>query len=358
MQPSYQTRTALPTMIRTPGVDARERALYSRVSVSRGLGRLAQNHELDGAEAEMHQEQVLRTGRHPTTGASWLWPLDFVARDLNVASASAGGYLVATENVGFIDYMRARTVAGRMGATPIVEVQGNLTIPRQTGAGSAYWLATESTGITESQQTFAQLALTPKTVGAYTELSRQLTTQSHPSAEALVMDDLTKVVDAAMDAAALAGSGASGEPRGIVNTAGVGAVNGGSIDYAKVLEFQSDVASANALTGQLGYATTPAVAALLMGRVRFSGTASPLWEGSVNDGQVLGHRAMSSTQVPAASMIFGDWSQLVLAFWGALEISVNPFANFQAGIVGVRVMLSMDVGVRIPSAFSVASSIT
>jgi len=365
MQHEQQAR-ATQALMRT-GIDPRVRDLYPRVDMNRTLGRLGAHQQPDGAAAELHQMTVEHTGHHPATGSAICMPMDFFAwkqrgsyekRDLAVSSASAGGYLVGTENKGFAEYLRARTVAGRMGATVLDDLQGNVTIPRQTGAGSAYWLATEATGIAEGQQTFAQLALTPKSVGAYTELSRQLTTQSSPSAEAVVMDDLAKVVDAAMDLAALAGTGAAGQPLGIIGSAGVGSVTGTSIDYAKVLEFQADVAAANALTGKLGYATTPAVAALLMGRVRFSGTASPLWEGSVNDGQVLGHRAMSSMQLPAGTMIFGDWSQLVLAFWGPLEIAVNPFANFSAGIIGVRVMLSMDVGVRQPAAFSVASSIT
>jgi hypothetical protein len=57
-------------------------------------------------------------------------------------------------------------------------------------------------------------------------------------------------------------------------------------------------------------------------------------------------------------MVFGDWSQLVMAEWGSLAIEVNPFANFQAGLIGVRALYAMDVGVRVPGAFSVATSIT
>jgi hypothetical protein len=48
----------------------------------------------------------------------------------------------------------------------------------------------------------------------------------------------------------------------------------------------------------------------------------------------------------------------VVGEWGVLEVSVNPFANFQAGIIGVRAIYSMDVGVRRPFAFSRATTIT
>jgi HK97 family phage major capsid protein len=49
-----------------------------------------------------------------------------------------------------------------------------VTIPKQTAAATGYWLADETTAITESQQTFGQLALSPRTVGALTQISRKL----------------------------------------------------------------------------------------------------------------------------------------------------------------------------------------
>jgi HK97 family phage major capsid protein len=227
----------------------------------------------------------------------------------------------------------------------------------QSGGATAYWVA-ENNAPTESQQTFGQLALSPKTVGAYTEVSRQLTLQSSPDAESLVMSDLADVVAIAVDLAALNGSGASGQPTGIINTGGIGAVTGTSLAYAGVLEFQTDVASGNALNGTCGYVTTPSVAALLMQRVKVASTYSPVWEGNVLDGTVTGFKAMSSNQMPAANMIFGDFSQVIIAEWGVLEVEVNPYTNFQAGIIGVRAMYSVDVGVRYAAAFSLATSIT
>src|SRR5690606_33415540 len=99
-------------------------------------------------------------------------------RDLTAAGPSGGGYLVATEAQGFIEILRNRSVAFRMGARRLSGLSGNVTIPKQTGAGTAYWLATEASPATESNQTFGQVALTPKTASAYTEISRNLLLQS------------------------------------------------------------------------------------------------------------------------------------------------------------------------------------
>jgi len=73
---------------------------------------------------------------------------------------------------------------------------------------------------------------------------------------------------------------------------------------------------------------------------------------------MFGLPAMSSNQMPTADMLFGDWNEVVVGEWGVLEVEVNPYANFQAGIIGVRAIYSMDVGVRRPFAFSLATSIT
>jgi HK97 family phage major capsid protein len=156
----------------------------------------------------------------------------------------------------------------------------------------------------------------------------------------------------------LNGSGSTGQPTGIINTAGVGSVTGTSLAFDDILEFQTDVAGANVMPMAGGYATTPAVASLCIQRVKYTSTASPLWEGSVWDGTMQGFPAMSSLQVPTATMLFGDWSQVVVGEWGTLQIDVNPFANFQAAIIGIRAIVTMDVALRYAGAFSIASSIT
>ena len=172
------------------------------------------------------------------------------------------------------------------------------------------------------------------------------------------MSDLAAQTALAVDAAVLAGAGGSGEPQGIIGLSGVGTFTGTSLDYAALLNAQADVAAANALTETCGYVFTPAVAALLMARVKYSNTASPLWDGNMLEATCAGFKGMSSNQVPSAKGIFGDWQQVIVGEWGILQVEVNPYANFAAGIMGVRAMYSVDVGVRYAAAFSTTSSIT
>lgn len=314
-----------------------------------------------GFERECHLEILKRTGLNAAVHGGFYMPADIQKRDLTVGTTTAGGNLVGTnlQPQSFIDLLRARSVCAGLGMTMLTGLVGNVTIPKLTGAATAYWLANEATAITESQQTFGQLALSPKTLGVYTEISRLLMMQSTPAVEALVMEDFARVMALGIDLAVLEGSGSSGQPTGISLTAGIGSVSGSSLALAGVTEFQTDLATGNALTPNCGFVTTPAVAGLLAQRARISSTDSvTLWRGSVLEGTVEGYRARTTTQITAATMTFGDFAQAVLAEWGMLEIALNPFANFGAAISGIRAIQSVDVGIRQAAAFSRATSIT
>lgn len=282
-------------------------------------------------------------------------------RDLNAGTGSAGGFLVGTQNLAgsFIELLRARSRTVQLGAMVLSGLRENVTIPKQTAAGTFYWLANETTAITESQQTFGQVALSPKNGGAYTEVSMQLLKQSAPAADMLVMSDLAKICGLGVDLAALNGSGASGQPTGVLNTAGIGTVTGTTLNWPGIVEFETDVATANADVATLAFLTTPAVRGLLKARDKTGTTVGNyVWGGTTADNRLNGYRAEVSTQVPTATMLFGDFSQIIIGEWGTLEISANPYANFPAGITGIRAWVTVDIGVRQAGAFSAASSIT
>ncbi len=329
------------------------------------------------AEAEMSQQVAKQLGRSGSQGEhSFFVPLDvqyramaerqqrmaaFGQRDLVVGTSSAGGYLVGTDVMSFIEVLRNRSVVMRLGATTMPGLQGSVSVPKQLTSATAYWFATEAGTATESNITFGQLALSPKTVGGYVEISRQLLLQSTPNAEGIVNADLARVIALAVDAAALTGPGTAGQPTGISATSGVGTANpaaGTNIGYADMIKFQTTVAASNAMMPGFGYVTTPTIAGLLMGKPRFTNSDTPIWGGNILDGSLVGARAMTSLQVSSATMFGGDFSQVVIGEWGVLEIEANPYAQFQSGIVGVRALYSCDVGVRYGAAFAIGTGMT
>lgn len=320
-----------------------------------------------GLELEAHKAVMARSGQTPHKENSFFVPYEVqrrdlapgaAQRDLSVGTASAGGYLVGTQNMSFIELLRNSAVLFQMGATRLSGLVGNITVPKQTGAAMAYWLADETAAITEGNQTFGQMALSAKNVAALTEVTHQLIAQSDPSIEGLVMSDLARVVGLAVDVAGLRGSGASGQPQGIVGTSGIGSVTGTSLAAAGILEFQTDVAANNGLLPGVGYVTTPAVAALLMARPELPSTGTTrLWKGNLLEGSLFELPARSSNQMASATMLFGHWPSVIIGEWGTLELATHE-TDFTRGYIGIRAWYTCDVGLRYPGAFSYASSIT
>ena len=322
-----------------------------------------------GLEAEVHKTVMERDNLQPREANSVFVPLDVqvrqpeptrAQRDLTVAGAPN---LVGTDHLGgsFIDLLRNASVLMRAGATRLTGLRGNVAIPKMTAGSTAYWLATETTAITESTPTIGQLLLSPKNVAALAEISHQMLQQSDPSADQLVLNDLARSVALAADLGGLRGDGTGGAPTGILNTAGIGSWGSGAnpMDYGFVLDAQVQVFQANAMQlGNVAYLTPPDVTKLLMERVKFSGTASPIWMGNIMEGDCAGFPGMSTNQMEAATSLFGAFSQLILAEWGVLELAVNPNQNFAAGLTGLRAWYTMDAGVRHAAAFTADSTIT
>ena len=104
----------------------------------------------------------------------------FATRADTVAAAGAGGYLVETANLTAADALRPDLLCGPLGQTIIPAPYGaSVTLPRQTGTATAFWQSIETSTVAESDQTFGQIAFVPRTVGAYTEMSRLLRLQSN-----------------------------------------------------------------------------------------------------------------------------------------------------------------------------------
>jgi HK97 family phage major capsid protein len=250
-----------------------------------------------------------------------------------------------------------------MGTTLLTDLTGNIAIPRATAGSTGYWVA-ESGAPTESQQAFDQVALTPKTLGAYVDYSRRLLLQSSIAVEAFIRMDIARTIALMIDLAAIAGSGASNQPRGILNTSGIGSIAGGTNGAAPtwdhIVDLESAVANANAPAGSLGYLTNTKVRGKLKKTQMFSGTNGiPVWQG----GELNGARAEVSNQVPSnltkgtssgvcSALIYGNWSDLLIAMWGGLDMMLDPYTGATSGTKRVVALQDVDVNVRYPVSFA------
>ena len=278
-------------------------------------------------------------------------PQDVLRRDLTVGAATAGGNLVATElDAGsFIDLLRNASALDQAGATVLTGLTGNLAIPRQSGAGTAYWVA-ESGSSTESQQTVDQVSLTPKTVAAFTDYSRRLMIQSSIDVENMVRSDLARVLALKIDLAGLYGTGSNGEPLGLKLTTGIGTENFAAAipTFAEVVALESDVATANALLGSPVYLMNAAMRGGLKTKAKDAGSGLFVMEGN----EVNGYRGVLSNQVESGDLWFGNFADLIIGYFSGLDLMVDPYTHSTSGTVRVVAMQDVDIAVRHPESFS------
>ena len=330
-----------------------------------------------GFEREVSQTLAKRSGRE-TTG--FFMPSDVtMQRDTTpgyfVGQPTQGGNLVATDlrTGSFIDLLRAKAMVTRMGATVISGLVGNVEIPRQTGASTTYWLA-ENTAPTESNATFDKVPLKPKTIGALSSVSRNLLLQSSMNVEAFVRNELAVSLALGIDLAALCGTGTDNQPTGIANMSGIctveGGTNGGSLTFDKLIDMETQVATANADVTNMYYLCNAATIGFLKKIKNTSGDYiwKPITEAVRNGfpGEVNGYAVGRSNQVRSGlekgtsknchEIYFGNWADLLIGEWGFLEIDVNRYGDaWKSGGVEIRALQTIDIAVRHPKSFCLFS---
>lgn len=353
------------------GMNARELASYSITRLIRcqiDPEFAARNR---GLESEVSHTLSKRFGRDPR---GIFVPTEVFRRDLVVGTAGLGGNLVPTEYLEgqFVDVLRNRSLAMKLGVTMLPGLVGNVTIPTKVAGATTYWVA-EGTAPTEGSMTFGQIPMTPKSIAGYVDFSRKMILQASPAVEQLVRQDLADGAAAGVDAAAFVGAGTGSEPLGVlastaVTTATVG-THGGAPDWTLLTELEAAIAAANADNGNLAYVTNAAVRKKLR-RVQL-GTGLPMIWGDtpLTDGMssLAGYRAGVTNAIPGtyakgtstglSAMVFGNWSDLVIGLWGGLDVLVDPFTGSKEGTTRVVVFQDVDVAIRRAASFAVCKEL-
>jgi HK97 family phage major capsid protein len=348
------------------GMTERDLEKFSIVRLLNALANPQDGHAQREAKFELEvSAEAARKLKREAKGA--IVPFEVLAhkRNMLAGTAAAGGNLIANElkTGSFIDMLRNKLAINQAGATILSGLEGNLAIPRQTGGAAAFWLA-ENGQPSETSATFDQVALTPKTVGAFTEISRKLLQQASMDVEAFVTQELVKTLALEIDRIALNGSGTANQPRGILNVAGIGAVAGGTNGAAPTLkhivDLETAVADANADVGTMKYLTNARVRGKLKQTEVAANSGKMLWQ----DGNTLnGYDAIVSNQVPkngtkgtssgvCSTIVFGNFSDLVIGMWGGLDIQVNPYSLDTSGAVRITAFQDVDTVVRQPASFA------
>lgn len=282
-------------------------------------------------------------------------PFDALVRSLqSKGTAAKGGVLVDIDlaHEQLIELLRPHVLAGQLGAQILPGLIGDLDIPRQLTDPVFEWVAEDVAGNASSVD-LGLLQFRPKTITGNVPMTRRLLQQTNGFIETLVNRALLAGYAAALDRAAFIGSGTGAEPTGVANQAGIGAVTWSA---ATPFAFENAVALKSAvLTGNIDPSAQAFVTHSTTAGV-FETTKKDAGSGIfvLSDGKMAGAPVRLSNHLTTADQVtlYGDWTQLLIALWGALEIKVDEATKAATGGKVLRLFGDADVQVARAAAFA------
>ncbi len=323
-----------------------------------------------GLERELNDEITRQVGR----SAEGVYVPDFAWSQRGALSTAATGAtgsevvfddFVPTEHRGdmFIEALRAKQVLGNLGTTYLSGLTGRIKMPKlATGASAAF--VEELGDVGDGAGTDGGLTLQPRTLGSFVEMSRLLVMESVPAIEQIIRNDLLASAADRTEFYAIQGSGSSGQPTGILNTSGINNLDissGTDVDaltWADIIGLVKLVEEDNGIVNSAaaGFLSHPAVKSKLASTVRVGSTDSVMLLNDPWD-NLYGQPIAFTSNVPtnldpgdggndASALVYGDFSQLIIAQFGAPSILVDPYSNSKSGTIRMVLHAELDVGVR------------
>lgn len=343
------------------------------------------SHDLPGAE-ETHDGESYNMGRvfralakgpHAyEREAPMEWAMSEEIRDMGTTPDTAGGFLVPTQvfDEEIIPLLRPRVVAMELGVTELQAMGSPVEIPTETTSPTVDPVA-ENTANTAADMAFGSLIATPHTAQSYIKASRRFLSMG-TGAEAFIRRRMAEEIALTMNQWILKGTGAAGQPTGILNTTGVNdlGVPGDwltTAGYTDLLKMEGLVAEADGLegAGALGWCMHPrALRALRQMKVDNAGDdvnlAARVFSAAAEQ-QILGYNYRTSTQLNSGSggatgeVIFGNWEKAILCQWGNLSVEASNVADDALSKRQTHIVayMDMDVIVTQPGAFCIENNL-
>lgn len=283
----------------------------------------------------------------------------------NVGTPADGGHTVGS-TMQYQEALRSKLVLAQAGAQYISGLQGDIDLI--TGQSITSGWGTENQEMGDSKKTFNKETFGPKRNYINVPVSIQLIEQSSFDVEMMLWNDILNAHAQLIDEAAICGTGAAGQPTGILNTTGIGAVaiaeNGGAATFGKMVELETAVGVANADMGALSYVTNAKVRGALKTTLKAAGVAGYIWESN----EVNGYKAYCSNLVPSnltkgtaagkcSATIFGNFNDLIIGSWGGLDIIVDPYTSKKMGAIELTLNAYNNVIVKRPESFAAIKDI-
>lgn len=258
------------------------------------------------------------------------------ANGIMATVATAGMENVAEDKLDIVEPLRNRSALGVAGATFLTNLVGDLSIPVYSGSNCA-WKG-EVVTADNGAGTFTEVTLKPKRLTAFIDISKQFIYQDSNSAEEMLRRDLVNAIAEKLEMTIFGSeAGTATKPAGLFN--GVTA-DTAAVKFGDIVDWEADLENAN--IGEIKYIVNPSAKAIL--RKTAKDTGSGLFV--MADGEIEGNEVISTASVVKKGVILGDFRELVIGQWGALDVVVDPYTKAADGQIRVVVNAYFDAALR------------
>lgn len=269
-----------------------------------------------------------------------------------------GSEVVADDLFNILNPLRDRLVLVGAGAQFMTGLKGNVTIPKYSGS-TVSWEG-EIAKAKDGKGTFSKITMSPKRITTKLYLSKQFLIQDGAGAEAMLRTDIINAVATKLQST-IFGNHAHVDtmPDGFF-TGTPNYVASGIASLSNLVKLETEVDTDNALEGNLAYVTHTKGKGILKSTLKAANVAEGfLFEkGFVNDYKLLSTAGMSSelqTNADEYGIIFGNWADLIIGQWGALDLTVDTITMAEEGMVKLVINGFFDVVKKRDESFAIGS---
>lgn len=261
-----------------------------------------------------------------------------------VTVAAEGEDVVATELFDILEPLRAKNVLVQAGAKFLTNLVGDVQVPSMS-AGNVTWEG-ETASAKDAGYTFSSVKLSPKRLTAYVDVSKQFLVQDSKSAEALIRQDLINAINSKLEETILGSEiGTATKPQGIFySESGLSVVD----SYEDIAQFEASIEDAN-VNGECKYIMSCKAKADYRTMQKANGTGFVYENGTIDGTQVL-----TTSNVEAKNVAYGDWSNLAIGHWGSADLLIDPYTKAAEGQVRLVINAFFDAKVLRPEAIVIA----
>ena len=318
----------------------------SSFSLTRAIEAVSHGNGLTGAEAEWAQEarQEMQARGLQMTGQIGIPEKALMrvgsADNFQATPVGDGSGYVPTNVPGVIEALRAPTMIEQLGATTIYGATGNLKFPR-VSAKAAGTEETEVSADAASGMELDEINLTPTRVASRTLFSKQLILQGGSQVDTLIARELQNGINTTIDKAAFAKALTANDS--VITT----------LTPALLFNMEKEVLAAGGNFADCKWAMSPTGWKVSRDLATVA-SIDAFWQGQSFDGfPASASPNLLDSATDKGSIIFGDFAQgLVLAFFGGMDLLVDPYSNAGTAQIALHLNKFYDVDVRQAGAFA------